>query len=182
MAKATALLKAYLNSAIPPNGGFIISSFFDFNTAYSIYEITAYANVKDIFKTPEGLVFKTDGNRTHLLVEPPTFYQRSAEPVSREQGKSIPYRFSEMEIITMKKLEKVMIPKEPLLLYSSFTVLDNSGDNFTFIFYPTEDVYSAMKKFMADSLYNDCNLTRDESIAVSATLLTTIKKFTVWKI
>lgn len=182
MAKATALLKAYLNSAIPPNGGFIISSFFDFNTAYSIYEITAYANVKDIFKSPEGLIFKTDGNRTHMLVEPPSFYQRSTEPVHREQGKSIPYRFSELEIITMKKQEKVMIAKEPLWLHSSFTVLDNSGDNFTFIFHPTQDVYTAMKKFIADSLYNDCNLTKDESISATATLLTTIKKFTIWKV
>jgi hypothetical protein len=180
MAKATSLLKAYLNNAIPPNGAFIISSFFDPNSAYAIYEATAYANVKDIFKSPEGLIFKTDGNRTHLLVEPPSYSQRFTEPVHREQGKAIPYRFNELEVISCKKQEKVMAAKEPMALYSSFTILDNSGENFSFLFHLTEDVYIAIKKFMADSLYNDCNLTKEESMEGSSLLLQTIKKFNVW--
>jgi hypothetical protein len=181
MAKATSLLKAYLSNSIPSHGAFIISSFFDPDSAYSIYEITAFGNVKDIFKTPEGLVFKTDGNRMHILVEPPTYSQRFSEPVHRETGKSIPYRFNECEIITGKKQEKIMVAKEPLMLYSSFTILDSSGDNFSFLFFPTEDVYLAMKKFIADTLYNDCNLTKDECMAAAAASISTLKKFTVWK-
>lgn len=181
MAKATSLLKAYMNEAIPPNGGFIISSFFDPNSAYGIYEVTAYANVKDIFKSPEGLVFKTDGNRTHMLVEPATYAQRYAEPIHRERGKSIPYRFSEMDIKDGKKLEKIMVAREPVMLYSSFTILENAGDNFNFIFHPTEDVYQAIKKFMADTLYNDCGLVKDDALSSAAMLLSTIKKFSVWK-
>lgn len=181
MAKAMPLLKAYMSNSIPPNGGFIITSFFDEETTYAIYEITAYANVKDIFKSPEGLTFKTDGNRTHLLVEPPTYAQRYSEPVHREKGRSIPYRFNEVTIVDGKKLEKVMIPHQPMMLYSSFTILDTSGDNFTYIFYPTEDVYTAIRKFVADSLYNDCALTKDNAIEASKILLETIKKFTVWK-
>jgi hypothetical protein len=180
MAKATSLLKAYLNNAIPASGAFIVSSFFDPNSPYAIYEVTAYANVKDIFKSPEGLIFKTDGNRIHMLVEPTTYAQRFTEPVHREQGKAIPYRFSELEIVTCKKQEKVMVAKEPMALYSSFTILDNSGENFSFLFHLTEDVYMAIKKFMADSLYNDCNLTKDESLEGSGLLLQSIKKFSVW--
>ncbi|HDP81190.1 MAG TPA: hypothetical protein ENN21_10160 [Spirochaetes bacterium] len=181
MAKAMPLLKAYMTNSIPPNGGFIITSYFDADTVYTIYEVTAYSNVKDIFKSPEGWVFKTDGNRTHALVEPPTFNLRYTEPVHREKGKSIPYRFSEVDIIDGKKLEKIMIPKEPIMLYSSFTILETSGDNFTYIFFPTEDVYTAIRKFMADSFYNDCGLVKENAIEASKLLLGTVKKFSVWK-
>ncbi|HSV97512.1 MAG TPA: hypothetical protein VLM75_11350 [Spirochaetota bacterium] len=181
MAKATSLLKAYLGNTIPANGGFIISSFFDNDSAYTIYEITSYVNVKDIYKSPDGLVFKTDGNRTHILVEPASFTQRFSEPVHREKGKSIPYRFSEMEVITGKKQEKIMVPIEPIMLYSSFTILDTVGENFSFVFHPTEDVYMAMRKFIADTMYNDCNLTKDECKRASELALSTIKKFTIWK-
>ena len=181
MAKATSLLKAYLNNEIPSNGGFIVSSFFDAETTYTIYEITAYSNVKDIFKNPEGLIFKTDGNRMHILVEPPSYTQRYAEPVHREKEKAIPYRFSELNIFEGKKLEKIMVSKNPIMLYSSFTILNNVGDNFCFLFYPTEDVYMAIKKFIADSLYNDCNLTRDEALEASNAALKPIKAFTIWK-
>jgi len=181
MAKATSLIKAYLSNSIPSEGGFIISSFFDPDSAYAIYEITAFSNVKDIFRSPEGLVFKTDGNRMHILVEPATYSQRFAEPVLRETGKSIPYRFKELETITGKKQEKIMVAKEPMMLYSSFTILDSAGDNYSFLFFPTEDVYVAMKKFLADTLYNDCKITKEEAIAAWARTLKTIKKFTVWK-
>ena len=53
MAKATSLIKAYLSETIPPDGGFIITAFFTPGSNYSIYEITAYRNVKDIFRTNE---------------------------------------------------------------------------------------------------------------------------------
>jgi hypothetical protein len=49
MAKASALLKAYLNSEIPLDGGFIISSFFDNSSTYSIYEVTAYKTLRIFF-------------------------------------------------------------------------------------------------------------------------------------
>lgn len=181
MAKAMGLLKAYLGEQIPANGGFIISSFFDPTSVYSIYEITAYANVKDIYRTAEGLTFKTDGNRTHILVEPPTYTHKHEEPVHREAGKKIPYRFDDLDIFTGKKQEKIMVPREPVMLYTSFTILTKEGDNFSFIFFPTDDVYMAMRKFMADSLYNDCNLSKDDSVQGSNALINTIKNFTVWE-
>jgi len=182
MAKATELLKAYESENIPDGGGFIVSAFFESGTAYGIYEITAYRNVKDIFKTKEGINFKTDGNRTHLLVEPPTFSKKYVEPALRDQDKSIPYRFNEMEIMTCKKSEKIMIPRIPKMLHSSFTVLDRQGDCFAFVFEPTPDVYVAMKKFIADSLYNDCNVSKQDATQAAETVLETVKKFTIWNV
>lgn len=182
MAKATSLLKAYMSESIPPNGGFIVSAFFQSGSAYSIYEITAYRNVKDIYRTNEGLTFKTDGNRTHLLVEPASFIKKYVEPVNRETGLSIPYRFNEMELLKGKKSEKIMVPYEPMMLYSSFTVLERDKDYFAFIFHPTQDVYIALRKFMADSLYNDANLSKNDAMEAAKLILETVKKFTVWEI
>lgn len=180
MAKGTELFKAYAGNTIPPNGGFIISSYFDADSTYSIYEITAYKNVKDIYQTKEGLTFKTDGSRTHILVEPPTYSRRYEEPVHREAGKSIPYRFDDMTILTGQKQEKIMIPRESLMLYTSFTILKSRGENFAFLFHPTEDVYMAIRKFIADTLYNDCGLIKDDALNASQIVLQTIKSFTVF--
>ncbi|HEY1405558.1 MAG TPA: hypothetical protein VF857_03025 [Spirochaetota bacterium] len=180
MAKAMHLIKAYMSEQIPANGGFIISSFFDPDSAYAIYELTAYKNVKDIYQTPEGLTFKTDGNRTHMLVEPATYAMRFTEPVHREKGKSIPYRFDDMTLLTGKRQEKIMVPKAPVFLYSSFTILNDQQENFSFLFFPTEDVYLAIKKFLADSLYNDCGLSKNDAKNASELFLETVKKFTVW--
>ena len=147
MATATALIKAYMTETIPSDGGFIITAFFTGGSGYAIYEITAYRNVKDIFRTGEGVTFKTDGNRTHILVEPASFTKKYIEPVNREALHAIPYRFNEMTIIPGPKSEKIMIPEKPISLYSSFTILEQQSDYFSFIFHPTKDVYVAMKKF-----------------------------------
>lgn len=180
MAKATSLIKAYMTETIPPEGGFIITAFFSSGTNYSIYEITAYRNVKDIFRTNDGVTFKTDGNRTHMLVEPASFTKKYIEPVNREEGKSIPYRFADMDIIDPNRDIKIMIPLEPIMLYSSFTILEKQGEYFSYIFHPTNDVYVAMRKFIADSLYNDCNVPSRHAKEISARLLETIKKFTIF--
>ncbi len=181
MAKAMSLLKAYMSEQVPSNGAFIVSSFFDAESNYCIYEITAYANVKDIFRTPEGLTFKTDGNRSHLLVEPATYSKKHMEPVYREEEKKIPYRFDELNILTGRKQEKIMIAKEPIMLHSSFTILNSIGDNFSFLFFPTEDVYMALRKFMADTLYNDAGLSKNDAIQASALILESIKRFSIWQ-
>jgi len=181
MAKALSLLKAYHTSSIPSNGGFIVTAYFEGGTNYSVYEVTAYQNVKDIYQVPEGMIFKTDGNRTHMLIEPPSYAQKHIEPVNREQGKSIPYRFNEMNLIKLRNQVNVMIPKEPIMLYSSFTILKNRGDSFSFVFHLTEDVYLAMKKFISDSLYNDCSFGKTDAMTCAKTVLETIKKFSIWK-
>jgi hypothetical protein len=180
MAKAISLLKAYQTETIPTHGGFIITSIFDIDSVYSIYEITAFSSLKDIYQTGDIFNFKTDGDRTHILVEPPMFTGKSVEPTFREAGRSIPYRFYEMNILTGKKQEKIMIPKEPTRLHSYFTVQSAKGNNFSYLFFPTDDVYLAIKKFIADSLYNDSNVEKTDAVEASKVALETIKKFTIW--
>lgn len=66
------------------------------------------------------------------------------------------------------------------MLYSSFTILEQQTDYFSYIFHPTKDVYVAMKKFLADSLYNDCNLGLSVSKEVSSKCLEIIKQFSIF--
>jgi hypothetical protein len=181
MAKAVTLEKAYLSEQVPFTGAFIVSAFFPDETAYAIYEITAYRTVKDIFKTTEGMIFKTDGNRTCILIEPATYAKKYIEPVNREVGKSVPYRFDEMTIFSGQKSEKIMIPLEPTYLYASFTILDHGKDSYSYIFFPTPDVYMAMRSFISDSLHNDCDLAKSDATNGAETALNTIKKFSIWK-
>ena len=123
MAKATSLIKAYKTELIPSEGGFIVSAFFQSDSNYAIYEITAYRNVKDIFQTADGMVFKTDGNRAFILIEPPTFPKKHIDPVNREEGKSIPFRLSEVEIYQTKRVEKVMVPGKHVDPHSSVSYI-----------------------------------------------------------
>jgi hypothetical protein len=180
MAKAISLLKAYQSESIPTHGGFIITSNFDNDSVYSIFEITAFSGLKDIYQTGNTFNFKTDGDRMHILVEPPIYSGKSVEPSLREDGRSIPYRFYELTVLTGKKQEKIMISKEPVRLHSYFTVQNSKGQNFSYLFYPTEDVYVAIKKFIADTLYNDSNIEKTDAIEASKVALETIKKFSVW--
>lgn len=180
MATATTLIKAYMSDTIPSDGGFIVTAFFMPGTSYSIYEITAYRNVKDIFRTPEGITFKTDGDRTHILVEPATYTNKYIEPVNRDAGYSIPYRFNEVTVLAGPKSEKIMIPQKPTHMYSSFTILERQKDYFAYIFHPTRDVYMALKKFITDSLYNDCNLSLSIAKEIAAKNLDVIKQFTIF--
>ncbi len=181
MAKAISLEKAYLSEQIPSTGAFIITSIFDPDSVYSILEITAYAVVKDIFQQDNHMKFLTDGNRTHILVEPPIYPGKSTDPTFRDDGRSIPYRFYELEILTGKKQEKIMIPKEPIRLHTFFTIQNKTGDDFSYIFYPSKDVYVAIRKFIADVLYNDCNLEKSDALEASKIALETIKGFSVWE-
>jgi hypothetical protein len=181
MAIGTSLPKAYANNTIPSEGGFIITAFFDSNSFYAIYEVTAYQNVKDIYRSPEGITFKTDGNRTHTLIEPATYIHKYIEPVNRDMGKSVPYRFNEMEVYNCAKSEKVMVPLEPVMLYTNFTILEKKADYLSFIFHPTSDVYLAMQRFLADSYYNDCNLQKRDAVNAAALTMKTVKKFTIWQ-
>ena len=52
--KALDLFQAYNEGKLPQDGGYIVSSFFKNNTPYSIYEVVAYAGVKNISAGEEG--------------------------------------------------------------------------------------------------------------------------------
>jgi hypothetical protein len=146
------LFDAYQMGKLPFAQGYIVSSFFSETSAYSIYEIVSYAGVKEIFMTSTGLQFITGGKKLYVLVEPDTYQVKYQEPVSRAEGEKIPKRFSELETVTAKNQTKIMVAKEPIESYGSFTILKPTGVNFAVVFYQMPDLYKTIAMFFAESL------------------------------
>jgi len=146
------LFEAFTQGKLPLSQGYIVSSFFDERSAYSIYEVVSYAGVKEIYPSGDGITFVTGGRKLHILVEPATYHFKPVEPVSRAEGERIPKRFSELETIIAKNQSRIMVAKEPIETYGSFTVLRPQGINFAIIFYELPDIIQSLTAFFENSL------------------------------
>lgn len=179
-AKALELFKAYADSQLPSDGGYIISSFLDENSSYARYEVVAYNGVKSIYVTEEGLTFQTDGNKLFVLAEPASYSEKHLEPFRRSAKDQIPQRFSELDILTTRNQTKVMVSKSPQMTYGSFTILKPSGINFSFIFYNHPDVFETIAKFFAATLNKEAGVPKTESEKASKLVIEGLKRFTIW--
>jgi len=178
--KALDLFEAYGQNKLPRDGGYIISSFFDENSPYSIYEVAAYSGVKTIYLSNEGLTFQADGNKLFILVEPPGFHKKHIEPFRRSDKKQIPYRFNELNIITARNQSKVMVSKEPVLTYASFTIIKPTGSNFAFIFYNLPYVLDSLKIFFEKTLNVESKIPQADAKKATPLIMDGLKKFTIW--
>ena len=178
--KALDLFQAYSQDKLPKEGGFIVSSFLTDNSAYSKYEIVAYNGVKSIYLSEDGLTFQTDGNKLFVLSEPPTYAEKHLEPFRRQSKDQIPHRFSELEILVAHNQTKVMVSKEPILTYGSFTILKPTGINFSFIFYNLADVMATIKGFFETTLNKEANIPKDDASKAAALVVEGLKKFNIW--
>jgi hypothetical protein len=148
------LFDAYKQGKFPRDQGYIVSSFFKETSAYSIFEIVSYAGVKEIYAISDGLQFVTNGKKLYILVEPDIYHNKPVEPVSRSKtdNEYIPKRFSELEIITSKNQTKIMVAKEPVETFGSFTVLEPTGINFSIIFYESPEIFDSLGAFFQKAL------------------------------
>ncbi|MFP4205921.1 MAG: transposase [Spirochaetaceae bacterium] len=163
MAEMKELFSAYRKSELPSDGGYIISTFFDGNSAYTKYEITSYNNVKDIFESDEGLTFQADGQKVFVLVEPANYSKKHVEPTYRSQMEQIPYRFKELDVHTSRRQDRIMVGKEPVMTYGSFTVLKSQGANFSYIVYKADDLVEKVRSFFAKSLWQDARVPKRDA-------------------
>ncbi len=180
-AKALELFKAYADSMLPSDGGYIVSSFLDESSSYARYEVVAYSGVKTIFMTEEGLNFQTDGNKIFVLSLPASYPHKAEEPFRRDLKEQIPHRFEELEILTTRNQTKVMVSKSPLMTYGSFTILKPSGINFSFLFFNTPDVFETIAKFFAATLNKEAAVPKSEAEKASKLVVAGLEKFTIWK-
>lgn len=179
-AKALDLFQAYAQEKLPKDGGYIVSSFFDEHSAYSRYEVVAYSSVKSIYLADNGLTFQTDGNKLFVLVEPPNYSRKHLEPVSRDTSEQIPHRFSELEIHVSKNQSKVMVSKEPIISYSSFTVLRPSGINFALVFYAREGVIDTLEFFFSQTLHKEASVPAPDAKRAAKLVVAALNRFSIW--
>jgi len=178
--KALDLFQAYAQEKLPREGGYIVSSFFSGGSTYSRYEVVGYNGVKSIYPTEDGLTFQTDGNKLFVLVEPADYPKKYEEPVSRSNEERIPHRFSELEVLTAKNQTKIMVGKEPVMAYSSFTILRPTGLNFALVFYNLADIMQTLTTFFVETLSKEAGVPKPDAKKGASLVIAGLKKFTIW--
>ena len=181
MAVMKELFEAFKKQELPNDGGYIVSAFFDDTSTYTKYEIISFSNVKDIYNSEEGLVFQADGQKVFLLVEPANYPNKHIEPAYRNNLQRIPYRLKELIIHTSSRQDRIMIGKEPVVTYTSFTVMKSEGQNYTYIFYLTEDIMEGMSDYFMKTIWKEARVPRVDAQKVTALIMETFKKIIVRK-
>lgn len=178
--KAMDLFDAYTKNALPSDHGFIVSSFFAANSAYSKYEIVSYNNVKSIYPADEGLTFQTDGKKLHILIEPANYPKKGEEPYVRSSAEQIPHRFAELELHTCKNQTKIYYGKNSVMSYTSFTIMKPRGVNFSFIFYNLPDVFDSMTLFFEKTFNKEAGVPLPDAKKVSKAVGLKLKQALAW--
>ncbi|MFW5745028.1 MAG: transposase, partial [Spirochaetota bacterium] len=160
---------------LPTEGGLIVTSLFDEETTYTKYEVTSYNNVKDIYRNDEGIVFQADGYKQFVIVEPASYNRKHMEPAMRDGGHAIPYRFKEVDTYVTKRQDKIMVGKEPVVTYTSFTILQPKGENFAYILYRTDDLLNTVEAFFAKSMWQDARVPKMDAEKVGKAIAQTLK-------
>ena len=163
MAKIMDLFEAYNASELPRDGGFIISEHLDDSSRYARYEVISYGNVKDIYLVDEGIIFQADGRKLFVLFEPLNYSAKHVEPAYRDDAHRIPYRFKELEVYATKRQEKVMIGKEPVETYTSFTVANETGLDTSYIVHKDDSTARTILGFFEQSLWKTLNTSRADA-------------------
>ncbi|MDR1143559.1 MAG: hypothetical protein LBK77_04970 [Spirochaetaceae bacterium] len=174
--KVISLFDAYASDQLPKDQGYIVSSFINSNTGYSIYEIISYSGVKAIYPDSGGLTFQSQGRKLHVLIEPASYPNKSIEPYLREKADQIPLRFKELNKITAKNQSTIYFSKKPVESLSSFTVSRPVGFNVSFVFYNKPDIYETLGKFFEQSFTNDAGLPMSDARKGAGEIASIVKK------
>jgi hypothetical protein len=177
--KAMELFDAYSRSLFPKEAGYIISSYFSNNSAYSRYEIVSYNNVKSIYASSESLTFHTDGKRLFILVEPMNYPNKSIEPYCRSNAEQIPFRFKELDEFTAKNQTKIYIANQANIAYGSFTVMRPAGMDFSILFYPLPDMHETMQAFFEKTLSKEAGVPMTDAKKAAKKIAENIKSLIV---
>jgi len=156
--RAMDLFDAFNQEKLPKDQAYIVSSFINGNTGYSIYEIISYSGVKAIYPEGSGLTFQSSGKKMHILIEPASYPQKAIEPYLRNKTEQIPLRFKELNVLTTKNQIKIYSSKKPIESLSSFTVAKPVGLDITFLFYELPDLYDTLAKFFEQTFNKDAGV------------------------
>ena len=176
------LFEAYKQDKLPKDQAYIVSSFINGNTGYSIYEVISYSAVKAIY--PEGttgLTFQSSGKKMHILIEPASYPKKAIEPYLRDKTDQIPLRFKELDLHTAKNQIKIYSAKKPIESLSSFTVAKPTGFNICFVFYQLPDLYDTLAKFFEQSFNKDAAVPQADAKAAAKVAVGTMEKLMAFK-
>ena len=179
--KVMNLFDAYASDKLPKDQGYIVSSFINGNTGYSIFEVISYSGVKAIYPEGTGLTFQSQGRKLHALIEPPSYPQKGTEPYLRDTHDQIPLRFKEVDKLFCKNQSTIYWAKKPVESLSSFTVSRPTGLNVSFVFYNTSDIYTTLAKFFGKSFSSDAGIPMTDANKGATEITAIIKKYMNFK-
>lgn len=160
MAEIKELFEAYQESALPQEGGYIVTVFFDDNSNYTRFEAISYGNVKDIYASDEGITFQADGRKLYVLYEPVSYTQKQIDPCFRDDHHRIPYRFKELERYDTKRQDRIYVAKECVETFTAFTVLNDSTNNESYVVYQDDDTAKMIGNFILMTLWKNLRISR----------------------
>jgi hypothetical protein len=178
--KAADLFQAFSEGKLPMEGGCIVTSFFQDNSAYAKYEIVAYSNAQSLFLSDEGLIFRTDGHKLFALAEPADYEHKGLEPFSRDGQRQIPHSFGEVEQFTTGSGARIMLSRQPVLAYSSFTIFRPTPLNSSVLFYNLPDVLDSIADHLRTTLSANARLPAEEAAAAARRIVAGLKQFAIW--
>jgi hypothetical protein len=170
------LFDAYMGNRLPKDQGYIISSFINANTGYSIYEVISYSGVKTIYPEGAGLTFQSQGKKLHILIEPASYPSKGTEPYLRGMAEQAPLRFKEINKLMAKNQSTIYYAKKPIDSLSSFTVARPTGYNIAFVFYNLADIYVTLARFFEQSFSSDAGLPMTDAKKAAGEIAATIEK------
>jgi len=179
--KAMDLFEAYAQDKLPKDQAYIVSTFVNANTGYTIYEVISYSGVKAIYPDGEGLTFQSSGKKMHILIEPASYPNKAIEPYLRDKADQIPLRFKELSLHTSKNQIKIYTAKKPIDSLSSFTVAKPKGFNISFLFYNNSDIYDTIAKFFETSFNKDAAVPQSDAKKASKEIVDVVQKFMAFK-
>ena len=171
MAIVRELFDCFNKGDFPMDGGYIVSAFFQDQSMYSKFEMISYSNVKDLYLSDDGLTFQADGQKIFWLVEPSNYTNKATDPTYRPDKEKIPYRMNEVEVVTTKRQDRVLIGKKPAYSYTSFTVMKSEGQNYSYIFFMGDDILQAVENYFNKSLYEEAGVPSVDAKKVSKILI-----------
>lgn len=173
------LFTAYQNGTLPKEHGYIVSVFYHNTSTYTRYELISFNNVKDIYMSDEGLVFQAEGRKLYVLVEPAGYPNSHTEPAYRTDSDRIPYRRKELIDYVTRRQDHVYIGEEPVVTYTSFTVLKSVGQDVSYVFYPQENIKEAILEFFRVSLWKQARVPQGDARRIKEQIAAVFQKIQV---
>jgi hypothetical protein len=179
--KALDLFEAYNQDKLPKDQAYLVSSFVNPNSGYTIYEIISYSGVKAIYPEGEALTFQSSGRKMHVLIEPPSYPHKADEPYLRDKTDQIPLRFSELNLLTAKNQAKIYMAKKPIDSLSSFSVAKPKGLNISFVFYNNDEIYDTLAKFFEQTFNKDAHIPQTDAKKAAKDIVDAMKELMAFK-
>jgi len=115
-----------------------------------------------------------------VLVEPADYEKKDWEPFTRAGQQQIPHRFREVEQFTAANMSRILISRQPVTVYSSFTIPRPTRLNFSLLFYSLPDVLDSITAFFKKTLTARAAVPAGDAAAAARRIAAGLQRLPLW--